>query len=311
MPNPFSAWVIREKDETATEFSTPVEVHVPSTPVAYDILNDPLDAESEEEASVNAVIDATPILKQARATSTRAVPAAVMGVLRRRRAERAELFADRHPLWFHRRGAAARFPARPAHGEPAQSRRCARCGRATTTSTTGSRNYPATRCSPRSRRPRRSCSTQDIPTKPGSTPCSKHATIAGVDNPPGARGRAVAARRRARRGRFSVNIMFQNAGKTETITTIEHAPDSHVEHRTPEILSHEHLARHHVRLPQTNRCEMETMDTTRALFKVFVANIDGLLPAGPDKTYVLRQLRDCAMWANIAITRNPDGSPRT
>lgn len=63
MPNPFSAWVIREKDETATEFSTPVEVHVPSTPVAYDILNDPLDAESEEEASVNAVIDATPILE--------------------------------------------------------------------------------------------------------------------------------------------------------------------------------------------------------------------------------------------------------
>jgi hypothetical protein len=57
--------------------------------------------------------------------------------------------------------------------------------------------------------------------------------------------------------------------------------------------------------------QMETMNNTRALFKVFVANIDDLLPAGPDKTYVLRQLRDCAMWANIAITRNPDGSPRS
>jgi hypothetical protein len=57
--------------------------------------------------------------------------------------------------------------------------------------------------------------------------------------------------------------------------------------------------------------QMEVLDNARALFKVFVANIDGLLPAGPDKTYVLRQLRDCAMWTNVAITRNPDGSPRT
>jgi hypothetical protein len=57
--------------------------------------------------------------------------------------------------------------------------------------------------------------------------------------------------------------------------------------------------------------QLETMTDARALFKVFVANIDELLPAGPDKTYVLRQLRDCAMWVDIAITRNPDGSPRS
>lgn len=35
-----------------------------------------------------------------------------------------------------------------------------------------------------------------------------------------------------------------------------------------------------------------------------------LLPEGPDKTYVLRKLREVAMWANITITRQADGSPR-
>lgn len=39
---------------------------------------------------------------------------------------------------------------------------------------------------------------------------------------------------------------------------------------------------------------------------VLVANI----PDGPDKTYLLRKLREVGMWANIAITRQPDGSPR-
>jgi hypothetical protein len=35
------------------------------------------------------------------------------------------------------------------------------------------------------------------------------------------------------------------------------------------------------------------------------------VPEGPDRTYLLRKLRECGMWANVAITRNPDGSPRT
>ncbi len=35
------------------------------------------------------------------------------------------------------------------------------------------------------------------------------------------------------------------------------------------------------------------------------------IPDGPDKTYLLRKLREVAMWVNIAITRNPDGSPRS
>lgn len=57
--------------------------------------------------------------------------------------------------------------------------------------------------------------------------------------------------------------------------------------------------------------QLETMAKARAAFETFATDIGGLLPDGPDKTYLLRQLRDCAMWANIAITRNPDGSPRT
>lgn len=34
------------------------------------------------------------------------------------------------------------------------------------------------------------------------------------------------------------------------------------------------------------------------------------VPDGPDKTYLLRKLREVSMWANVAITRQPDGSPR-
>jgi hypothetical protein len=34
------------------------------------------------------------------------------------------------------------------------------------------------------------------------------------------------------------------------------------------------------------------------------------VPDGPDKTYLLRKLREVSMWANVAITRSPDGSPR-
>lgn len=57
--------------------------------------------------------------------------------------------------------------------------------------------------------------------------------------------------------------------------------------------------------------QLNTMGAVREAFKVFAATIDEWIPNGPDKTYLMRQLRDCAMWANIAITRNPDGSPRT
>lgn len=57
--------------------------------------------------------------------------------------------------------------------------------------------------------------------------------------------------------------------------------------------------------------QMNTMAAVREEFAEFAGKLDLALPDGPDKTYLLRQLRDVAMWANIAITRNPDGSPRT
>jgi len=39
--------------------------------------------------------------------------------------------------------------------------------------------------------------------------------------------------------------------------------------------------------------------------------LEAELPPGPDKTYLMRKLREVAMWANTAITRQPDGAPRT
>jgi hypothetical protein len=57
--------------------------------------------------------------------------------------------------------------------------------------------------------------------------------------------------------------------------------------------------------------QLEQMAIVRAAFKEFAETLDYHLPDGPDKTYVLRKLRECAMWSNITLTRQPDGSPRT
>lgn len=56
--------------------------------------------------------------------------------------------------------------------------------------------------------------------------------------------------------------------------------------------------------------QKEVMEATRAATKKYAEQLDMLLPAGPDKTYVLRKVRECGMWANVAITREADGSPR-
>jgi hypothetical protein len=56
--------------------------------------------------------------------------------------------------------------------------------------------------------------------------------------------------------------------------------------------------------------QIEEMAHVRAKFAQFVTDIDAALPAGPDKTFVLRSLRDAAMWANVCLTRGADGSPR-
>jgi hypothetical protein len=57
--------------------------------------------------------------------------------------------------------------------------------------------------------------------------------------------------------------------------------------------------------------QLATMSKHREAAKVYGDTLDELLPDGPDKTYVIRKHRENAMWANVAITRLPDGTPRT
>ena len=56
--------------------------------------------------------------------------------------------------------------------------------------------------------------------------------------------------------------------------------------------------------------QLETMGRVRKAAAEFAEVINAELPDGPDKTYILRHLRTTAMWCNVAITRQPDGSPR-
>ena len=56
--------------------------------------------------------------------------------------------------------------------------------------------------------------------------------------------------------------------------------------------------------------QMEQMAIVRAAARVYSEILDGNLPEGPDKTHVMRAHRSNAMWANVAITRLPDGTPR-
>lgn len=56
--------------------------------------------------------------------------------------------------------------------------------------------------------------------------------------------------------------------------------------------------------------QIETMDRLRAAAKLYCDALERWLPDGPDKTFIIRQHRSTAMWANIAVTRQPDGAPR-
>jgi hypothetical protein len=53
------------------------------------------------------------------------------------------------------------------------------------------------------------------------------------------------------------------------------------------------------------------MATVRTAAKAYSDCLESLLPDGPDKTYTLRKLREVAMWANVCLTRQPDGTPRS
>ena len=56
--------------------------------------------------------------------------------------------------------------------------------------------------------------------------------------------------------------------------------------------------------------QRKTMEAARAAAKTCADALDELLPDGPDKIYTLRKLREVGMWANVAITRHPNGKPR-
>lgn len=57
--------------------------------------------------------------------------------------------------------------------------------------------------------------------------------------------------------------------------------------------------------------QLTRMNVMQDDFRDFAFLVDGMLPDGPDKDHVIRLIRDAAMWANVAITRHADGSPRS
>lgn len=57
--------------------------------------------------------------------------------------------------------------------------------------------------------------------------------------------------------------------------------------------------------------QIEQMSIVRKAAADYCAVLDKILPEGPDKTFIIRAHRSNAMWANVALTRLPDGTPRT
>ncbi len=56
--------------------------------------------------------------------------------------------------------------------------------------------------------------------------------------------------------------------------------------------------------------QKELMEFMRERSKNYAQDVETHLPDGADKTYILRKLREVAMWINVAITREADGTPR-
>lgn len=57
--------------------------------------------------------------------------------------------------------------------------------------------------------------------------------------------------------------------------------------------------------------QAQIMATLRAAAANYAEILDRHLPDGPDKTFIIRAHRANAMWANVAVTREADGKPRT
>ena len=56
--------------------------------------------------------------------------------------------------------------------------------------------------------------------------------------------------------------------------------------------------------------QFEDMNFLRHQTKEYSKVLEENILDGPDKTYILRKLRELAMWINVAITRREDGAPR-
>ena len=56
--------------------------------------------------------------------------------------------------------------------------------------------------------------------------------------------------------------------------------------------------------------QLELMGAARQYSKEYAERLDGLLPDCADKSYILRRVRETAMWVNVCLTREADGTPR-
>ena len=56
--------------------------------------------------------------------------------------------------------------------------------------------------------------------------------------------------------------------------------------------------------------QVKVMSLLRTAARQYSDMLDEFLPDGPDKTFILRAHRANAMWANVAVTRHADGTPR-
>ncbi len=56
--------------------------------------------------------------------------------------------------------------------------------------------------------------------------------------------------------------------------------------------------------------QLERMSGLLELTAEYANKLELLLDDGPDKTYILRKVREVGMWINVSVTRHADGTPR-
>ena len=56
--------------------------------------------------------------------------------------------------------------------------------------------------------------------------------------------------------------------------------------------------------------QLHHMAIARSAAAAYAHMIEDVVPDGADKTFILRRVREIAMWVNVAITRDTDGRPR-